>query len=148
MRALKKDIRAMPKSSRPKIRYINPDDDVDDLIQNIEDLQSSNNNLKQQIRNLKIDNINKDKEINYLKDELDNMQKELDDKKVENEKEIEEIFKNNDEESIPKLKNAYSMLLLKMNHKKQAKAILYSIKSEKMSFQTKYNIFFTLEHSY
>ena len=45
-------------------------------------------------------------------------------------------FKHN-----PKLKSAYSMLLLKMNHKKQAKAILYSIKSEKMSFQTKYNIY-------
>ena len=111
MRALNKDIRTIPKSGRQTIRYINPDDDVDDLIQNIEDLQSSNNNLKQQIRNLKIDNINKDKEINYLKDELDNMQKELDDKKVENEKEIEEIFKNNDEESIPKLKNAYFKLL-------------------------------------
>ena len=45
-------------------------------------------------------------------------------------------FKHN-----PKLKNAYSMLLLKMNHKKQAKAILYSIKNEKISFQTKYNIY-------
>ena len=45
-------------------------------------------------------------------------------------------FKHN-----PKLKNAYSMLLLKMNHKKQAKVILYSIKNEKTSFQTKYNLY-------
>ena len=45
-------------------------------------------------------------------------------------------FKNN-----PKLKNAYSMLLLKMNHKKQAIAILNSIKYEKISFHTKYNIY-------
>ena len=45
-------------------------------------------------------------------------------------------FKNN-----PKLKNAYSMLLLKMNHKKQAILILNSIKYNKISFQTKYNIY-------
>jgi len=45
-------------------------------------------------------------------------------------------FKHN-----PNLKNCYSMLLLKMNHKKQAKAILYSIKNEKISFQTKYDIY-------
>ena len=45
-------------------------------------------------------------------------------------------FKNN-----PKLKNAYSMLLLKMNHKKQSIIILNSIKNEKISFQTKYNVY-------
>jgi hypothetical protein len=45
-------------------------------------------------------------------------------------------FKHN-----PKLKSAYSMLLLKMGHIMQAKVILYSIKNEKISFQTKYNIY-------
>ena len=90
---------------------ITDDDEIDNLIQIIEDLKSNIKDQKQQIRNLKIDNIKKDKEISYLNNELDNLQKDIEDKKIEQEKEIEDIFKNDTEENIPKLKNAYVKLL-------------------------------------
>ena len=56
---------------------------------------------------------------------------------------LDKLFKygNSKFKNYPKLKNAYSMLLLKMNHKKQAIIILNSIKFEKISFQTKYDVY-------
>ena len=89
----------------------NPDEEIDDLIQIIEDLKNNIDDQKSQIRNLKLDNIKKDKEINNLSNELDNIQKDMEDKKVEQEKDIEDILKNDTEENIPKLKNAYVKLL-------------------------------------
>ena len=118
-----KDIHAMPKyrkNSNNKylsntLNNINTntntdeDMDVDELFRTIEDLQSIINGQKHEIRNIKKDNFNKDKEINLLKNELDNIQKELDDKRIEHDKEIEDIFRSND--NNPKLKNEYFRLL-------------------------------------
>ena len=56
---------------------------------------------------------------------------------------LDKLFKygNSKFKDNPELKNAYSMLLLKMNHKKQSIVLLNSIKDDKISFQTKYNVY-------
>lgn len=123
-----KDIQAMPKyrknsnnkyisnnlnntTAAPNNVNTNTDEDadVDELIRTIEDLQSIINGQKHELRTMKKDNFSKDKEIVLLKNELDNMQKELDDKRVEHDKEIEDIFRSND--NNPKLKSEYFKLL-------------------------------------
>ena len=57
----------------------------------------------------KKDNDSKDKELDLLKNEWDNMEKELGDKIFEHDKEIDEIYKNNDYNEI--LKKEYYKLL-------------------------------------
>ena len=103
-----RNISAMPKlrkrsNQNYSYTFINDDenDDIDELIKTIEELQGANNILKK-------DNYKKNKEINMLKNELDNIQKELEDKRIEHEQEIEDMFKDNDNE---KLKNEYYKLL-------------------------------------
>jgi epidermal growth factor receptor substrate 15 len=109
-----KDIQMMPRQRKQyNTSYFstntNNDDDVSELIRSIEELQSVINGQKNEIKNNRKDIINKNKEINYLKNELEQMQKELEDKRVEHDKEIEDIFNNNN--SNPKLKNEYYKLL-------------------------------------
>ena len=69
------------------------DDDLDVLIRTVGDLQTIIGGQKQDLRNMRKDNYNKDKEIGLLKLELENIQKELDDKRLEHDKEIEDILK-------------------------------------------------------
>jgi len=56
-------------------------------------LQTIIDGQKQDLRNMRKDNYNKDKEIGLLKLELENIQKELDDKRLEHDKEIDDILK-------------------------------------------------------
>ena len=104
--------------SRKKNQDKSKDDKIDELLKIIDELNSNIDDKKQQIRNLKIDNIKKDKEINELSNELENLQKDIEDKKLEQEKEINDILKNNNdnEEDMPKLKNAYTNLLKDMDN--------------------------------
>ena len=106
-----KDIQMLPRQRKQynTSYFSNNDDDVSELIRSLEELQSVINGQKNEIKNNRKDIINKNKEINYLKNELEQMQKELEDKRVEHDKEIEDIFNNNN--SNPKLKNEYYKLL-------------------------------------
>ena len=54
-------------------REMNPDDEIDELIQTIDYLKSLNDRQKYELKNMKKDNYRKDKEINLLKNELDNL---------------------------------------------------------------------------
>ena len=117
-RVRNKDINAMPEiSKQPNNRYprnnninreMNPDDEIDELIQTIDYLKSLNDRQKYELKNMKKDNYRKDKEINLLKNELDNLEKELEDKRIEHDKEIDDIYKKN---TNPELKNEYYRLL-------------------------------------
>ena len=109
-----KDIQMMPSHKKQYntsyfLNNANNDDDISELIRTIEELQSVINGQKNLIKNNRRDLINKTKEISYLKNELDLLQKELEDKRIEHDKEIEDIFNNNN--SNPKLKNEYYKLL-------------------------------------
>ena len=86
----------------------NNDDDINELITTIEDLQSIINGQKYEIKNLKKENKRKDKEIEYLTKEISTLKNELDEKEVAQEKNIEDIFQNND---VIKLKKEYFKLL-------------------------------------
>jgi len=96
-----KDISVLPnvRNSRYLISNNTTDDDVDELIRTMEELQTIIDGQKQDLRNMRKDNYTKDKEIGLLKLELDYMQKELDDKRLEHHKEIDDIFKSNDNNS-------------------------------------------------
>jgi uncharacterized phage infection (PIP) family protein YhgE len=109
-RVRNKEINAIPKDRLPSnSKNLNKTvEDVDDLYKELDDMQQVIDRQKHDLRKIKKDNYNKDKEINLLKNDLDNMQKELDDKRIEHDKEIEEIFRNNDNS---KLKNEYYKLL-------------------------------------
>ena len=106
-----RNIEENPRLRKQRLTDKNAGEQIDDLIQIIEDLKSNISDLKDQIRNLKLDNIKKDKKIKNLDNDLYNMKKELEDKKNEQEKEIEDIFRSDTEENLPKLKNAYAKLL-------------------------------------
>ena len=101
-----KDIQLMPKQKKQKNNYnnVNPniEDEIDELVKTIDDMQSVINGQKNQIKNNVKDINRKNKEINFLKNELNNMQKELDEKRIEHDKEMENIFNNNNN---TKLKN-------------------------------------------
>ena len=96
------------KYKNKNIKTEDNEDDIKELIITIEDLQSIINGQKFEIKNLRKENRKKEKEINYLGNEVDNLKKELEEKTVERDKDIENIFNNND--SI-KLKNEYFKLL-------------------------------------
>ena len=64
------------------------DNEKEELINMIEELEEMNKNLRK-------NNIKKNSEINLLKNELNNVQKELDEKLAEHDKEIEQIYNNN-----------------------------------------------------
>ena len=110
-----KDINAMSNiRKKPNAKYtsnmnINTDEDIDELIRTVDYLQSIINGQKKELRRMKKDNDSKDKELDLLKNELDNMEKELEDKRIEHDKEIDEIYKNNDNNEI--LKKEYYKLL-------------------------------------
>ena len=113
-RVRNKDIVALPQIRKDSHnKYINSvntsNDDLEELIRTIEDLQAINKKQKNDLRNMRKDNYNKDKEIDLLKNKLDSVQRKLDDKLLEHEKEIDDIYKNNDNDS--KLKNEYFKLL-------------------------------------
>ena len=99
-----RNIQAMPRIIKHNV-YRNNDyenEDVEDLVKTIEELQIANNNLKKDI-------FNKNNELNLLKNDLDNMQKELEEKRIEHDKEMEDLVKGTD--NNPKLKNDYYALL-------------------------------------
>ena len=59
--------------------------DIDDLINVVDDLQITNKNLQKDINN-------KNRELNMLRNELDNVKKELDDRRIEHDKELDEML--------------------------------------------------------
>ena len=83
----------MWENNRYLISNTTTDDDLDELIRTVEDLQTIIDGQKQDLRNMRKDNYNKDKEIGLFKLELKNIQKELDDKRLEYDKEIDDILK-------------------------------------------------------
>ena len=119
-RVRNKEINAMPKIRKPSsnkmtnktvtsnINNVNTEEDLEDLYKEIDELQQIIERQKLDLRKMKKDNLNKDTEILTLKNDLDNMQKELDERRIEHDKEIEDIFRNNDNS---KLKNEYYKLL-------------------------------------
>ena len=116
-RVRNKDVIAIPKvSKQPNYKQpknfrnndLNTDDEIDELIQTIEYLKSLNDRQKYKLKNLRKDNYQKDKEINLLKNDLENLEKELEDKRLEHDKEIDDIYKANNNRD---LKNEYFKLL-------------------------------------
>lgn len=77
-------------NNNSNIIYNTDEDDAEDLIRTIDELRLVIDEQKNEIKNNRKGLISKNKEINRLNNMLDNMQKELEEKRAENEKEMED----------------------------------------------------------